>query len=746
MLRDLAYQSSPLLLLALRPQDPIPEWITHLVVLGSNNNVALMGLKAQVLFSLSRWVDMYDTEVSRNWASQMAAKMTEAYGPPPREVGHVLTSAGIERYDAYDRAKSGQNGKCFGERGEINSRMLSPENVRKVTAALSRSEGERTLEDWLVITSSVPKMFENQFDAHPSPGIEDSSNNISSSLRSPDENLRDHELPARELGEPLIELSSIVIKYGDRTVLGHPPPQLGFSKAGLNLTIRRGTRLAILGPNGSGKTTLLSLLTSDHPQSYALPIRFFGRTRLPQLGKPGLSLWEIQSRIGHSSPELHGFFPKHLSLRQVLESAWAETYGAKPSLTYDRDQKVDAVLRWWEPELRQFRAVPDTFEETNSIEDLEEVSEEGIYATQMLEERGRLHAIWTMIQQSYPPIVGAGVRTASEPSPLSEEKEDSLDWADDVRNHAFGVLPIGTQRLLLLLRALIREPDIILLDEAFSGFNPEEREKAMCWLEHGEMWYPCLQKLLPRDVHEKFANAFANAGGNPSASPQTASLDQEFDTNSQQSVQRRVGRPVGSIKRYGLRRPAPVPGRAPGRPKGSRGFPPGTSPWVPAAVRSTIMVDAHNRPLGPMQLEGLRIPNMRHIVEAVCTRFGLKLCDLAEKKRGLNGTWVWKPGRRLRSCEAWKMSRSELETLASAVQQQKGPTASYRNTGLNDRQALIAVSHVREEVPAVVDEWIRLPGEEEVTEFARPVEIGRCRPGWIGTLEGWNQIWATARP
>ena len=63
---------------------------------------------------------------------------------------------------------------------------------------------------------------------------------------------------------------------------------------------------------------------------------------------------------------------------------------------------------------------------------------------------------------------------------------DGLDWAEDSHNHVFGVLPFGTQRLLLLLRAIIKQPDILILDEAFSGLSAEARDKAMSWLEFGE--------------------------------------------------------------------------------------------------------------------------------------------------------------------------------------------------------------------------------------------------------------------
>ena len=61
--------------------------------------------------------------------------------------------------------------------------------------------------------------------------------------------------------------------------------------------------------------------------------------------------------------------------------------------------------------------------------------------------------------------------------------------------------------------------------------------------------------------------------------------------------------------------------------------------------------------------------------------------------------------------------------------------------GLNSKQALVVVSHVKEEIPPVVDEWLRLPGEEEVIESAKGVEKGRCGNGELRTLECWNKVW-----
>ncbi|OAG36166.1 hypothetical protein AYO21_09634 [Fonsecaea monophora] len=509
MLKRLAYQSTPLLMLGLRPQDPIPDWITHLVVLGHNHTVALMGEKTKVLWDIRRWVNLVSaTDVSAA-DQKVVDRITRDYGLPLTGVtGDVLSETGISRH---------------------------PEMLEDPSPALDAQKEtgrslERDMETEKHGRQSLSKLLQRAIAAAPTPSSTPTPEPSGSSHQSGESSSSLGGDRDRQLGDPLIELTSIVVQYGSKTVLGHPPPQPGHSTPGLNMTIYAGTRLALLGPNGSGKTTLLSLLTSDHPQSYSLPIKFFGRTRLPdpERGVSGLSLWEIQSRIGHSSPEIHQFFPKHLTVRRVLESAWAETYAGKPDLTAERNALVERFLRWWEPELRQDAVDGDA----------------------------------------------SGFSSGSD-----------LSWATDKQVHAFGQLPFSAQRLLLLLRALIKQPDIVILDEAFSGLSADTRDKAMSWLEFGEDKAPPTPKsaISPRQPQA--------GGGNVADSPAQAS-------------------------------------------------------------------------------QNVRFP------------------------------------------------------------------------GLTPDQALVVVSHVKEEIPDCVDEWLRLPGEEEVLESGRGVEGGRTpERAWVKSQEGWMKVW-----
>lgn len=185
---------------------------------------------------------------------------------------------------------------------------------------------------------------------------------------------------------------------------------------------------------GSGKTTLVSLICSDHPQAYSLPIKVFERGRLPHPGVPGISIFDIQSRIGQSSPEIHAFFPRNLSIRQTLENAWADTFLGTPRLTHANDDTVDTCLRWFEAELNPAFAPLTT-----------------VFTTQQ----------WKS-EKGYP---------------------NSIDWADSIR---FGDAPFSAQRVALFLRAIIKKPDLVVLDEAFSGMDERVRDKCMLFLTWGE--------------------------------------------------------------------------------------------------------------------------------------------------------------------------------------------------------------------------------------------------------------------
>ena len=83
-----------------------------------------------------------------------------------------------------------------------------------------------------------------------------------------------------------------------------------------------------------------------------------------------------------------------------------------------------------------------------------------------------------------------------------------IDWADSVR---FGDVSVAAQRVALLLRALVKKPDVVILDEAFSAMDAATRDKCMTFLAHGESVY--LQARKKRDAApEKVVTTLASEG------------------------------------------------------------------------------------------------------------------------------------------------------------------------------------------------------------------------------------------
>ncbi|KAI2776427.1 P-loop containing nucleoside triphosphate hydrolase protein [Daldinia loculata] len=348
LLHGLSSKASPRLVLSARPQDPIPDWITHLVYLRGDCQVGAIGEKDAVLEELRSYVRSIWNGSSKEDENLPVHSLVQT--------GRTLTAKGI------------QGEPLMGE---------------------DASKGDK---------SSI---------------------------------VRDTGVP-RNIGEPLVEMDGCKVQYRGKVALGNWKQQIdGEEREGLIWTVRRGERWGVFGPNGSGKTTIVSLICSDHPQTYSLPIKLFGRSRLPEPGSGELPLtfWDIQSRIGHSSPEIHQHMPRNLTVKQVVENAWADTFRSKAKLDSQSAEKVKACLRWFEAELNP-----------------------------------------------------AFVRHSRLTSDGAQEATN-LQWAD---HYMFGELSFSAQRVALFLRAIIKNPDIVVLDEACSGMDDGVRNRCLLFLEHGE--------------------------------------------------------------------------------------------------------------------------------------------------------------------------------------------------------------------------------------------------------------------
>ncbi|KKY35420.1 putative p-loop containing nucleoside triphosphate hydrolase protein [Diaporthe ampelina] len=106
-----------------------------------------------------------------------------------------------------------------------------------------------------------------------------------------------------------------------------------------------------------------------------------------------------------------------------VKNAWADTFVMTAKLDGAAREKVDASLRWFEPELN-------------------------------------------------PAYQKAAADNAAD-----------VSWASD---YVFGEISFSAQRVLLFIRSMIKNPDIVVLDEAFSGMDEGVRDKCMLFLSHGE--------------------------------------------------------------------------------------------------------------------------------------------------------------------------------------------------------------------------------------------------------------------
>ncbi|CAO2654890.1 Nn.00g116230.m01.CDS01 [Neocucurbitaria sp. VM-36] len=345
VLHRLAEANAPRIVLSLRPQDAIPEWITHVVYAGDDGKVESLGPKEEVFQYLKQRYEEVEQSSSRDL--DLDPKLMEL-----REVGRHLTGRG-----------DFETGNAETTQPSSDRSMLSRDGYEKID------------------TSEVP------------------------------------------VTEPIVEMQGVRIAYGANSVLGEWQQEVdGSEKNGLYWDVYRGQRWGIFGANGSGKTTLLSLVTSDHPQTYSAPVKLFQRSRLPEPGVPGITIFEIQSRMGHASPEVHALFPKRLTLRTTLETAWSDTPITKPRLDENATNRVEACLRWFEAELN--------------------------------------------------PRLKDG-QTSSR----------NLEWTTQT---VFGEVSFSAQRVLLFLRSIIRNPDIVILDEAFSGMDDLVRDKCLLFLSRGQ--------------------------------------------------------------------------------------------------------------------------------------------------------------------------------------------------------------------------------------------------------------------
>jgi molybdate transport system ATP-binding protein len=205
--------------------------------------------------------------------------------------------------------------------------------------------------------------------------------NISSSKDYiPTRHYRRQELPALPKAplksfDVAVKLDNVSIVYNNKSVVNQ-----------VKWTILHSEKWALTGPNGAGKSILLSLIFADNPQAYSNDIILFDRKR-----GTGESIWDIKDNIGFVSPEMHLYFNRNKTCREVALSGLSENPYRKIKITGEILQLTDNLF-------------------------------------------------------DYFAITG-------------------------IRNDLFKHVSTGQQNIILLIRALVKNPPMLVLDEPFQGID-----------------------------------------------------------------------------------------------------------------------------------------------------------------------------------------------------------------------------------------------------------------------------------
>ena len=128
-----------------------------------------------------------------------------------------------------------------------------------------------------------------------------------------------------------VRLDEVTISYNGKTILDQ-----------VDWTIHHGEKWALTGPNGAGKSMLLSLIFADNPQAYANKLTLFDRKR-----GTGESIWDIKDKIGFVSPEMHVYYRRGITCRDVVLSGLQENPYKQASITQDITAFMDDLFGYF---------------------------------------------------------------------------------------------------------------------------------------------------------------------------------------------------------------------------------------------------------------------------------------------------------------------------------------------------------------------------------------------------------------
>jgi branched-chain amino acid transport system ATP-binding protein len=234
----------------------------------------------------------------------------------------------------------------------------------------------------------------------------------------------------------------------------------------IDLEVRRGEILGIIGPNGAGKTTFYNVITGIYDPS-AGEVKYKGTVIAKPIAKAGWLRWYaicgILITLAAVFLAYKGGIPLVTTFALSLFIAGGFTIfgflkAPKGSL---RPDKI-AALGF----KRTFQSI-NLFPQMTVIENVE-------VGGHLLSRTGFIDA-----------VLGTPRKVRDERY-IREQAGKTIDFVglSGFEEYKAANLPYGSQRRLEIARALVTDPEILLLDEPAAGLNPAETQELMSLLEH----------------------------------------------------------------------------------------------------------------------------------------------------------------------------------------------------------------------------------------------------------------------